>query len=304
MRSDHWTRAVVTGATGFIGRQMCATLSAAGTPVLAICRASSDPAVVRALAAFREVAVLSLDDADDPLHLGLRSTDVVFHLATYFRARHVTNDLVPMIRTNVEFSTKVADEAAMAGARFVNASTVWLHHGSAAYDPVSLYAATKRAFEDVLQYYVSVHGLRAVSLELCDIYGNGDRRGKLLSALIGAAWSGDQFPLSEGTQLIDLCHVDDAVQGLLVAADNASASGELVRRSLSGGEIMSIRELVSLVELVGGRPVQANWGAIPSRQREMHVPWALHPAPDGWRPQVPLRVGLERLFAAKAEEAS
>ena len=101
----------------------------------------------------------------------------------------------------------------------MNTGSYSQHYGGRAYSPVSLYAATKQAFQDILQFYCEVRGLRAVTLELPDTYGPDDKRPKLFSLLDRVARSGETLQMSPGEQLLDLLHVDDVVHGYEVAAD-------------------------------------------------------------------------------------
>ena len=65
----------------------------------------------------------------------------------------------------------------------LTAGTAWQHYNNQSYDPVCLYAATKQAYECLIDYYVKVHGLHAVTVKLHDTYGEGDERGKLFYLL-------------------------------------------------------------------------------------------------------------------------
>ena len=76
---------------------------------------------------------------------------------------------------------------------------------------MSLYAATKQAFTDLLVFYAEVEGLAVHTLELMDTYGPGDPRAKLIPFLLRAGAEGTTVEMTDGTQLIDLVHVDDAV---------------------------------------------------------------------------------------------
>ena len=89
-----------------------------------------------------------------------------------------------MVTANVGFGTALAEAVSQAGdCTFVNTGTVWQHYDARPYSPVSLYAAMKQAFTDVLRFYQEVAGLPVVTLELTDTYGPGDPRPKLLPIL-------------------------------------------------------------------------------------------------------------------------
>ena len=186
--------------------------------------------------------------------------DVCFHLATAFRGVHVPADIEPMVAANVGFGTALAEAVSQAGdCTFVNTGTVWQHYDARAYSPVSLYAAMKQAFTDVLRFYQEVAGLPVVTLELTDTYGPGDPRPKLLPILLKAARNGTHMQMTDGTQLIDLLHVDDAVRALLATA--AGTPGDVY--GATGGETLNLRDLVARFEQVSGLTVDAEWGVRP-----------------------------------------
>ena len=58
----------------------------------------------------------------------------------------------------------------------VNTGTSWQHYENKDYSPVNLYAATKQSFEAILQYYVEVASLKAITLKLFETYGLDDPR--------------------------------------------------------------------------------------------------------------------------------
>lgn len=233
--------------------------------------------------------------------VGARPPSVCFHLATHFRAVHTTADVGPLVAANVGFATALAEAVSRARSPaitpiFVNTGTVWQHFEGAAYDPVSLYAATKQAFVDVLTYFTRVEGLTTTTVELSDTYGPHDTRGKLIPTLVDAARTGRRIELSGGDQLVDPLHVDDAVDALLAAAAGARSDAGRTWTASSGAPVTITR----LVEMIGealGSQVDAHFGARPRRPREMLEPWAGAPPPPGWRPRIDLATGLRRLAA-------
>ncbi len=205
---------------------------------------------------------------------------------------HQVADIAPMIAANLHFGTVLAEGAArVPGLAFVNTGTVWQHYDAAPYSPVSLYAATKQAFSDLLVFYAEVEGLAVHTIELMDTYGPGDTRAKLIPFLLRAGTEGTPVEMTDGTQLIDLVHVEDAV-GALLATAAAPAGATYGAR---GDGAITLRELVDRFQAATGLALDVRWGVRPARPREMLRPWMTADPPPGWSPVVTLDDGLRAL---------
>ena len=179
-------RALVTGATGYIGGHLARHLAAHGWEVHALVRPSSAGGGLAAAGA----RVHEHDGTTERMAeiVGAAAPDVVFHLASLFMAEHRTADVTGLVEANLLLGTQLAEGMRLHGrTRLVNTGTVWQHYGDAEYDPTSLYAATKQAYVTLLKYYVEAAGLRVTTLELFDSYGPADPRPKLMGALTRAA---------------------------------------------------------------------------------------------------------------------
>jgi nucleoside-diphosphate-sugar epimerase len=268
-------RALLTGATGFLGARLARALDEAGWEVTALGRARGVGEMADTIRRARP--------------------DVTLHLATEFRAEHTPDDIEPMIAANVLFGTQLLESLrAVSPARVVTVGTHWQHYDNAGYSPVSLYAATKQAFDDIARYYTDVAGFQIVHLDVTDCYGPGDTRGKLLSLLCNAAREGWPLDLSPGEQQIDLLHVDDAVSALLIAAERLldGAAQPAERWAVRTGRSLTIREVVALFERVRGVTLDVRWGARPYRARETFAAWTEGSTLPGWVPRIPLERGL------------
>jgi nucleoside-diphosphate-sugar epimerase len=293
--SSEAPRALVTGANGFVGRRLAERLVAQGWSVHVVLRAATTTAAPAGAHVHRHdgttAQLIAIAAAVKPA--------VTFHLASLFLAEHGPEDVVPLIRTNVEFGAQLLEAVASAGCRrFAEAGTTWQHFGGADYDPVCLYAATKQAFADVLAYWVAARGFAATSLQLTDTYGPGDGRVKLIPMLLQAAREGRRVALSPGEQRLDLVHVDDVVEAFFIAGrrllEGLPPPGHREVYTVSSGHPMRLRDVVELLRTATGLPIDVEWGARSYRPREVMEPWT-GPTLPGWSPRIALRDGLAGL---------
>lgn len=279
-------RILVTGSTGFIGRAALPALRSTG---------ASLAVTIRGATALTDVHVIDAGRTPDEVVARVRdfAPDVVLHLATNFIAGHRPDEIPELVDANVTFGTLIAEAAAQA--RFVTIGSAWEHFEGHEYDPVSLYAATKRAFADVLGYFEAVRGLRVHEVVLFDTYGPGDVRAKLIPSLMRAAATGTALEMSDGEQLIDLTYVDDIVRGLVSVVLDEHAPSSSVLRS---GAPLRIRDLVDTAASAIERSIPVIWDARPSRPREMRTDWQFGAPLPGWQPQVSLIDGLRTTWDA------
>ena len=291
-------KVLVTGATGFIGRQLIGQFGERGVEVTAIVRRSTagiaSSGVTRRVHDGTTAGMIEIVRGERP--------DVVVHLAAQYGNDHTAADVDALLDSNIRFGVQLLEGMRAAGTRrIVCAGTFWQHFGSTAYSPVNLYAATKQAFEDLAAYYVEVEGFEVSHLRLFGTYGPGDGRGKLVSHLLASARSREPLDVSPGEQLLDLVHVSDAAAAFVRAAERLAAgdaSGAEVF-AVTSGRLVSLRELVQIIEGLVGQPLPVRFGGIPYRRREVMRPWQGVPVP-GWTPRVTLESGLRGLIAAHA----
>lgn len=289
--------ALVTGSTGFIGSALTRRLVQDGWEVHCIVRPSSD---LGSLADLRPHCRLHAHDGTTGHLMSIMreaEPEIVFHLASMVLAEHESADVQNLIASNVLFPSQLVEAMVRSGCkRLVNTGTSLQHLQTADYRPVSLYAATKQAFEDILAYYHEAHDLSVVTLKLFNVYGPRDPHRRLLSILVDAALSGEGLDLSPGEQIIDLTHVDDVASAFLTAAGVLRESPEpLQEHFFVSGERHSIRDLVKVIEHTTGRALNVRFGGRPYRDREVMVPVVASEYLPGWSRAIGLESFLRDL---------
>lgn len=292
-------RALISGATSFLGRELGRRLSADGVEVHAVVRPETDLGLLDDMPA---PPVLHVHDGG-PLNsvLATAAPDVVFHLAGRYVRDHTPDDVAPLVRDNVLFGTQLLDAAACAGCRrFVNTGSYFQFADGDAPRPLNLYAAAKQAFADILDYYRDAFQMRAATLILFDTYGAGDRRVRLMGAIRDAIRDGTELPVPDDDPVLDLVHGDDVVSAFiraaeLLAADPPAIDGGVF--AVSGGDRKRISEIVAAFEAVAGKAVRTRAGGWPRPTRAVADLWD-GPALPGWKPTIGLADGIRRLMEA------
>jgi len=287
--------ALVTGATGFIGRHLIARLIRLGWEVHVVVRADSH---LPDSAEFSQLIKHTHDGTTEGMIslVGEAKPNVVFHLASLFIAQHMPKDVAPLVLSNVLFGTQLLEAMRFNGVcQFVNAGTSWQHYNNEDYNPACLYAATKQAFEDTVAYYTEATSIKAVTLQLFDTYGPNDPRSKLFHLLSEIAKSKEMLAMSPGEQLIDLVYIDDVIDAFLCAREVLATfrSGHRVY-AVSSGQPLPLREVIAIYEKVLGITLRIDWGKRRYRPREVMIPWNRGLPLAGWHPKVSLAKGIQR----------
>jgi nucleoside-diphosphate-sugar epimerase len=223
------TRVLVTGATGFTGAALARRLCAQGVHVRALARASSDIGALRDLPI--EWVRGEVFDARTA-ETAVRGRNYIFHLAAAYRTAGLPDEAYRRVHVD---GTRALAEAAVAQAdiqRFIHVSTVGVHghierppaDEHHPFQPGDIYQRTKAEAELWLRDFAARRGLPFAVIRPAAIYGPGDRR--LLKVFKWAARP--LFPiLGSGKCLYHLIHVDDLVEGLLLAAVHPAARDEI-----------------------------------------------------------------------------
>ena len=166
-------------------------------------------------------------------------------------------------------------------------------------EPVDVNGIHKRAAERYHRLYQRVHGLRSVILRLSNTYGPGQlvkhpRQGLMGAFLRRIAEGGELEIMGDGSQLRDLCYVDDVVEAMLRAAATPAAWGGIY--NLGATPPISLRELAELMVEIRGA---GSWRLVPFPEDRLRIDvGSVHVSHEkarielGWEPRVPLREGL------------
>ena len=251
--------AFVTGGSGFIGGRLIERLARDGWTVRALAR--SDGAAGRVTAVGAEPV---RGDLGEPAALegGARGAEVTFHVAA---KAEEWGDWDDFRRVNVEGTKAVLAASRAAGVRrVVHVGTeAALMHGQPLIHadertPLALsskapYPATKAAAEAAV---VAATGVETIVVRPRFVWGPGDTT--LIPVLTEMVRSGRFRWIGGGRQLTATTHVDNTVEGLVLAADRGTPGSAYF---VTDGEPVEFRAFVT--ELLAAHGVEAPGGSVP-----------------------------------------
>ena len=266
--------ALLTGITGFIGRNLANELLNHGWEIHAIIREESN---LSNLGNLKNNCSFHTHDGSIESMIGIHKKlkiDVVFHLASLYLANHKAEEVSELITSNIQFSTQLLEGMLEGGSKkIINVGSYAQHDNSEEFYPFNLYASTKEAFQNILYFYHLAHGFSCLTLKLYDTYGPGDKRGKLINLITESILEGSDLKLSKGDQLINVSHVNDIVKHFLKAEEYLSSlSKPSWEVFFLDGESFTVKELVLKLEKIIGKKFQGQLGGRPYRKREIMSP--------------------------------
>ena len=233
--------ALVTGASGFIGKNLCGILIEKGY----------------------KVAVVPRDMLYNPDELqeyieGV-SPNYIFHLAAFGNhSDQIEDDLIFIANTFATFNLlNSSRDYPYLG--LVNVST------SSVYDktqnkplsendlpiPDGMYAATKLAAEQICTAFAKKHGKPIVNVRPFSVYGPGEADHRFIPTVIDAIENRKVLPLAP-EPVHDWIYIEDFIEGLIEAAKNASKGGTY---NLGTGIETSNLDVVSMLSNISGKEV-------------------------------------------------
>ncbi len=308
------SRALVTGAHGFVASHLAKALLERGDAVRVLDRPAPREADVGGerlsgldllgIAGEVELAEGDLRDGD-AVAAAVAGCDSVFHLAAQTIVGVARRSPVETFETNVQGAWHVFEACRAHGvARVVFASSDKAYGSSpelpyredfplrAAYP----YDASKAAADIVARSYAHAYGVPIAVTRFANVYGGGDLNfSRLIPETVVAVLEGRPPQIrSDGSPERDFLHVDDAVSAYLAIATALDGDGAAGEAFNAGGERPhSVREVVEAIAAGSGvEPEYLGEGTPDGEIDRQFVDSTKLRELTGWRPEVELEDGL------------
>ena len=302
---------LVTGAAGFIGARTAELLIKDGHTVVGIDNMNDayDPRMkdyrLRRLQEMPGFTFHKLDISNKSVIEPFKGDkiDGVIHLAARAGVRYSVEDPWVFVESNVLGTLNMLEICRQTGTKkFVVASTSSIYGAEPPYptpesasssEPLQPYAASKKGAEAMCHAYHHLYDIDISVVRYFTVYGPAGRPDLALFRFV--QWISEGLPVrvnGDGRQSRGFTYIDDIARGTILALKPVGY--EVI--NLGGHEVITINDLIRLIEEVIGRKANVQYG--PPNPADMFTNWAdVTKAGEllGWEPQFNMRAGVEQL---------
>jgi UDP-glucuronate 4-epimerase len=304
-------KVLVTGAAGFIGAHVAQRLSADGHAVVGVdnMNAYYDPTLKTARVEnfLNSANFIAGDITDESVVRNLfteHTFDRVCHLAAQAGVRYSIENPFTYAQSNYVGTQYLFEYAHRAGGIpvvYASSSSVYGDQARIPFsetdpctEPLSVYAATKRANELLAHVYATMHHMSMTGLRFFTVYGPWGRPDMAYFSFTKKILSGVPIELyNNGELLRDFTYIDDIVSGVSAALNNTTPGYSVY--NLGRGQPVSLRAFVSAIENALGRKAEIQLA--PMQGGDVHQTYAdvsKARAQLGYMPVVSLPEGVQR----------
>lgn len=256
------TRALVTGASGFLGSHLCRRLLAGGAEVHAVSRTARHRGAGDGMRWWQCDTVDAAAIRDLVTHV---KPDVVYHLGGMVTAAPDLQLVAATFHSLLTSTINVLTAVTEVGGRVVLSASLEEPTGETAdaLVPTSPYGAAKLAAGAYARMFVQLYATPVVSLRPFMAYGPGQHPSKFVPYTILSLLRGAAPKLSSGDRRLDWVYVDDVIEAFVRAAWQPGIEGRTL--DLGSGTAVPIRDVVDRVARLVDPSILPLYGASPDR---------------------------------------
>ncbi|MCF2674258.1 NAD-dependent epimerase/dehydratase family protein [Fusobacterium varium] len=299
---------LITGATGFIGRNLIEKLHDSNYEILALILEEKEKNIIPDV----ECILWSrfLDEKNEEVYSlnrkKIKHVDVVIHLASY-GVDPKDNDINLMIDSNVNLTKNLLMSLKKINCKKIIFTGSGFEYGDKGkiklnedmyLDPFSIYGATKASSFLIGKKICETLNINFINLRLFNIFGEYEAKNRLLPQLIFNSLEEKKLNFTTGEQIRDYLYIKDVVKAYEIILKLNLFDNEIY--NICSSEEISIRNFIEkAAKVLNISFSKLNFGAISTRKEE-----AMYIVGDnnkfvnktGWKNKFTLEEGIENMY--------
>lgn len=240
-------KAIITGATGFLGKNLVYALLKRNIEVTAVVRDSGKLSGIRnELLHIVELDLSEYDMLDK--HIPAGSYDAFYHFAWAGTSGKEREDALMQL-ANVKAACAAVGAAKSLGCRkFVNAGSLMEYEAMQCMQAQGvvpggnyMYRSAKLAAHYMAKTEAGRMGMPFINMIISNVYGEGEISARLISSVLQKLRKGETVSFTAGTQLYDFIHIADAAEAFYQIGENGRP---YCGYYIGSGQIRPLREYI------------------------------------------------------------
>ena len=237
--------------------------------------------------------------------------DVVVHLAARAGVRPSLENPVAYVETNILGTVNILEQMKLHNIKklvFASSSSVYGNCSAEKFsedlkvtEPISPYAATKSACEQIIYTYHHLYNINAICLRFFTVYGPRQRPDLAIRKFVEKIESGTPIDMyGDGSTRRDYTYIDDIVNGICAAIKYDKTGYEII--NLGGGEPITLKRMIETIEKVFGKSAIINQQPMqPGDVDKTVCDWNKANNLLGYNPQTTFEQGIKKFKEWKNE---
>ena len=255
-------RVLVTGGTGFIGRNVVDELIRRGYEVYSLVY----PPFAPEKEGLVQYEMNLLDNKQLEEFFNLHSFENLIHLAWYVGPKCHIHDL------NLDWTIATLNLLKLfkesGGKKFLGAGTIseyeykygYLVEDQTPTDPQTLYGNSKNAIFNIAKVYCKQNNIDFKWPRIFNLYGPAEKPQRLMPSVINSCLKGEDVKVSDCLKFQDYLHVEDTARGIVDVLE-ADIQGAV---NICSGKPVQLRTIVEKIAELTNFKGNILWGAIPA----------------------------------------
>lgn len=288
---------LITGSTGFVGRQLVKKLLQDGHSILEITRNKEKSFKLFGNATSKVIVT----DINFENQISTFNPNIVIHLAAHLTPNDQYEDIKKLIDSNILFISILLNAVSRLDLDlFINTGTFAEYsNGDDEYSPAYFYSATKTASRSILNYYSNTYSFKQCTVVPYTIYGGKSESKKIIDLILESTESKRKLELTPGDQVLDFIHIDDVISFYQCLINNVNKISDKSNFKLGTAKGHNLKEVANKVELLTNKKTNISWGA--KDYRKCDVMYAVADLDEinnqlTWTPKVSIDIGISKLI--------
>ena len=233
---------LLTGATGFIGSNILKEIRL-NNKVFIIQRFESKKKIKKT----KNIKIITFKNYNTLSNkLKKIKVDTIIHCATHYKKEHIEKDILKFIQSNILLGNIILENLKKLNAKqFINFSTTWEDFDNKENNPRNLYAAYKKSFNCLIQYYKKkIPNINFIDLMIVDTFGKNDKRQKLINTLRNNYIKKRTSKIISKRLYLNLINVEDIVNAVKILLKNKIQPGKYI---LKNSNYFNLFELIEYI---------------------------------------------------------